>query len=82
MLTHSQLQTGKFDFTWNEFSVKSNEEFGSNISWYYKGGLQVIINSLVQLFLGSLKSYSTVYRMHSSGLNLFEIEARKPCHVC
>ena len=34
-----------FDFTWNEFSVKSNEEFGSNISWYYKNGLQVIINS-------------------------------------
>jgi predicted dehydrogenase len=34
-----------FDFTWNEFSVKSNEEFGSNISWYYKSGLQVIINS-------------------------------------
>lgn len=34
-----------FDFTWNEFSVKSNEEFGSNISWYYKSGLQVIVNS-------------------------------------
>ena len=34
-----------FDFTWNEFSIKSNEEFGSNISWYYKDGLQVIINS-------------------------------------
>jgi hypothetical protein len=34
-----------FDFTWNEFSIKSNEEFGSNISWYYKSGLQVIINS-------------------------------------
>jgi predicted dehydrogenase len=34
-----------FDFTWNEFSVKSNEDSGSNISWYYKNGLQVIINS-------------------------------------
>jgi hypothetical protein len=34
-----------FDFTWNEFSIKSNEEFGSNISWYYKDGLQGIINS-------------------------------------
>jgi predicted dehydrogenase len=34
-----------FEFKWNEFSVKSNEEFGSNISWYYKEGLQIIINS-------------------------------------
>lgn len=33
------------DVTWNEFSVKSNENFGSNVSWYYKDGLQVIINS-------------------------------------
>jgi hypothetical protein len=34
-----------FNFTWNEFSVKSNETSGSNISWYYSNGLQVIINS-------------------------------------
>ena len=34
-----------FDFSWNEFSVKSNEEFGSSINWYYRDGLQVIINS-------------------------------------
>lgn len=39
-----------FDFdyinlTWNEFSVKSNENFGSNVSWYYKDGMQIIINS-------------------------------------
>jgi predicted dehydrogenase len=33
------------DMTWNEFSVKSNENFGSNVSWYYNNGLQVIINS-------------------------------------
>lgn len=33
------------DMTWNEFSVKSNENFGSNVSWYYNDGLQVIINS-------------------------------------
>lgn len=33
------------DMSWNEFSVKSNENFGSNVSWYYKDGLQVIINS-------------------------------------
>jgi len=33
------------DITWNEFSVKSNENFGSNVSWYYNNGLQVIINS-------------------------------------
>lgn len=39
------LNRTNFDFTWNEFSIKTNEEFGSNISWYYKDGLQVIINS-------------------------------------
>ena len=33
------------DMTWNEFSAKSNENFGSNVSWYYNNGLQVIINS-------------------------------------
>lgn len=33
------------DMTWNEFSVKSNENFGSNVSWYYKDGMQIIINS-------------------------------------
>jgi len=33
------------DMTWNEFSVKSNENFGSNISWYYHKGMQIIINS-------------------------------------
>lgn len=33
------------NLTWNEFSVKSNEDVGSNISWHYKDGLQVIINS-------------------------------------
>ena len=33
------------EMTWNEFSVKSNENFGSNVSWYYKDGIQVIINS-------------------------------------
>lgn len=35
----------KFDFTWNEFSVKSNEDRGSSINWSYKNGLQIIINS-------------------------------------
>lgn len=34
-----------FNFTWKEFSIKSNEEFGSNISWHYEDGLQIIINS-------------------------------------
>lgn len=33
------------NLTWNEFSIKSNEDVGSNISWHYKDGLQVIINS-------------------------------------
>jgi predicted dehydrogenase len=30
---------------WNEFSIKSNEKIGSNISWSYKNGTQIIINS-------------------------------------
>jgi len=34
-----------FDFVFNEFSLKTHEKYGSNISWYYKDGLQVIINS-------------------------------------
>lgn len=34
-----------FNFDFNEFSVKSNENFGSNISWSYTGGAQIIINS-------------------------------------
>lgn len=34
-----------FKFSFNEFSIKSNENFGSNISWSYNEGTQVIINS-------------------------------------
>lgn len=34
-----------FNFDFNEFSVKSNENFGSNISWSYTDGTQIIINS-------------------------------------
>jgi predicted dehydrogenase len=34
-----------FEFDWNEFSIKSHEQKGSNISRYYKDGLQIIINS-------------------------------------
>lgn len=34
-----------FKFVFNEFSLKNHENFGSNISWFYKNGLQVIINS-------------------------------------
>ncbi len=34
-----------FGFKWNEFSLKTNEEFGSNISWAYNKGTQIIINS-------------------------------------
>jgi len=34
-----------FNFDFNEFSVKSNENFGSNISWSYTDGAQIIINS-------------------------------------
>jgi hypothetical protein len=34
-----------FNFKWNEFSLKTNEEFGSNLSWSYNKGTQIIINS-------------------------------------
>jgi predicted dehydrogenase len=34
-----------FDLKWQEFSLKTHEDFGSNISWSYSGGMQVIINS-------------------------------------
>ena len=34
-----------FDFNWNEFSLKTNEDFGSNLSWSYHKGTQIIINS-------------------------------------
>jgi predicted dehydrogenase len=34
-----------FNFLFNEFSIKSNENFGSNISWDYVEDTQIIINS-------------------------------------
>ena len=39
-----------FDFNnlkvnWDEFTLKTNEKFGSNISWAYNDGMQIIINS-------------------------------------
>jgi predicted dehydrogenase len=34
-----------FDMNWSEFSIKTHENFGSNISWSYNSGMQVIINS-------------------------------------
>jgi predicted dehydrogenase len=34
-----------FEIKWNEFSIKNHEDFGSNISWAYSKGMQVIINS-------------------------------------
>lgn len=33
------------EFNWYEFSLKTNEDFGSNLSWSYKKGTQIIINS-------------------------------------
>jgi predicted dehydrogenase len=33
------------DFCWNEFSLKTHEKMGSNVSWTYSDGTQVIINS-------------------------------------
>ena len=32
-------------FNWNEFSLKTHEVSGSNISWTYRNGTQIIINS-------------------------------------
>ena len=34
-----------FDVDWSEFSIKTHENFGSNISWSYNSGMQIIINS-------------------------------------
>jgi predicted dehydrogenase len=34
-----------FKFKWNEFSLKTNENFGSNLSWHYSDGIQIIVNS-------------------------------------
>lgn len=33
------------EFNWYEFSLKTNEDFGSNLSWSYQKGTQIIINS-------------------------------------
>lgn len=35
----------KFDFTWNEFSMDKTKKVGSNVSWCYKDGTQILINS-------------------------------------
>lgn len=35
----------EFDFKFNEFSIDENKSFGSNISWCYLNGVQIIINS-------------------------------------
>ena len=32
-------------FSWNEFSIKTHEDIGSNVSWTYSNGTQIIINS-------------------------------------
>jgi hypothetical protein len=34
-----------FDINWQEFSIKTHENLGSNISWSYSSGMQIIINS-------------------------------------
>lgn len=33
------------DFSWNEFSLSKNKNTGSNLSWAYSNGMQIIINS-------------------------------------
>jgi predicted dehydrogenase len=35
----------EFDFKFNEFSIDGDKNFGSNISWCYINGIQIIINS-------------------------------------
>lgn len=34
-----------YNFNWNEFSIKNHENMGSNVSWTYFQGTQIIINS-------------------------------------
>jgi hypothetical protein len=35
----------KFSFTWNEFSMDKTKKIGSNVSWCYREGMQILINS-------------------------------------
>ena len=37
--------SGEYDFNWNEFSMDPTKKIGSNISWCYRDGTQIIINS-------------------------------------
>lgn len=39
------FESKDYHFNWNEFSLKTHEKMGSNISWSYMNGTQVIINS-------------------------------------
>tara|TARA_Y100001972_G_C7658325_1_gene331719 strand:- start:769 stop:1605 length:837 start_codon:yes stop_codon:yes gene_type:complete len=39
------FENQKFNFNWNEFSLKTHESIGSNVSWAYSKGTQVLINS-------------------------------------
>tara|TARA_R110000796_G_scaffold24745_1_gene70273 strand:- start:2264 stop:3088 length:825 start_codon:yes stop_codon:yes gene_type:complete len=39
------FELDNFKVNWDEFTLKTNEKFGSNISWSYKDGMQIIINS-------------------------------------
>lgn len=39
------IKNSKLNFNWNEFSLKTNENFGSNLSWSYRQGTQIILNS-------------------------------------
>jgi predicted dehydrogenase len=34
-----------YEFEWKEFSLKTHEKTGSNVSWSYLDGIQIIINS-------------------------------------
>ena len=44
-IIYKVFELDNFKVNWDEFTLKTNEKFGSNISWAYKDGMQVIINS-------------------------------------
>jgi predicted dehydrogenase len=44
-ILHYIFDNKKFNFRWNEFSIYGRYNGGSNVSSYYKDGMQIIINS-------------------------------------
>jgi len=64
---------------WNEFSIKTNENIGSNISWSYKNGVQIIINSSWQ---HQTKNRVSVFITEEDGIIVFDDVKKTVTEVC